>query len=87
MSDHVLCRRGLLLVAPRNGGTAKPFSLMLKKPIKVEIVQEGDERFIVRAFAGGEETREPVVKLPRKKRYPPRSYWHWVLYKGSKRGF
>lgn len=58
-----------------------------KKPTKVIIVQEGEDRFIVKTFADGSEKREPVVKLPRKKRYPPRPYWHWDLNKGRKKGF
>jgi hypothetical protein len=59
---------------------------MSKQLVKVEIVQEGNERFIVKTFADGSEQREPVVKLPRKKRYPPRPYWQWDLNKGRKRG-
>jgi hypothetical protein len=59
----------------------------LMKSIKIEIVQEGDERFILKVFADGSEKREPIVKLPRRKRYPPRPYWHWDLNKGSKKGF
>jgi hypothetical protein len=39
-----------------------------KKPVSIEVVQEGDERFLIKPFAGGETTREPNVKLPRKKR-------------------
>jgi hypothetical protein len=58
-----------------------------KKPVKVVIVEEGEERYILRTFADGEEKREPIVKLPRKKRYPPRPYWHWDLNKERKKGF
>jgi hypothetical protein len=58
-----------------------------KKPKKVIIRQEGEERLIVKTFADGSEEREPVVKLPRKKRYPPRPYWQWHLNKGRKKGF
>jgi hypothetical protein len=54
-----------------------------KKPIRVVIVEEGNERYMVRTFADGEEIREPVVKMPRKKRYPPRPYWHWDLSKNK----
>jgi hypothetical protein len=54
---------------------------MAKKPVSIEIVQEGDERFILRTFADGETTREPIVKARRKKRYPDRPYWHWDLSK------
>jgi hypothetical protein len=43
-------------------------SAVPEKPTKVIIVQEGEERFIVKTFADGSQEREPVVKLPRKKR-------------------
>ena len=58
---------------------------MPKEPIKVEIVDEPEGRFIVKTYNDGSETREPVVKLPRKKRYPPRPYRHWHL--SRKKGF
>jgi hypothetical protein len=56
-----------------------------KKPIKIEIVQEGDERFVLQAFSDGTEERVPIVKLPRKTRYPPRTYRKWDFIK--KKGF
>ena len=45
-----------------------------KKPKSIVVVEEGDERYILKTFSDGSEEREPVVKLPRKKRYPPRPY-------------
>jgi hypothetical protein len=57
-----------------------------KKPIKIVIVEEGDERFFVRAFADGSKERVPIVKLPRKKRRP-RLDWSRKLSTGLKRGF
>jgi hypothetical protein len=54
-----------------------------RNPIKIEIVDETAGRFIVQTFADGTQQREPIVKLPRKKRYPPRPYWHWKLKGGS----
>jgi hypothetical protein len=59
---------------------------MPKNPIKIEVVQKGEERYILKSFADGSEDREPIVKLARKKRYPPRPYWHWDLNKGRKKG-
>ncbi|MET3843774.1 hypothetical protein [Bradyrhizobium sp. OAE829] len=50
---------------------------MAKTPLSIEIVQEGEERFIVKTFADGSQQRLPIVKLPRKKRYPDRPYWTW----------
>jgi hypothetical protein len=61
--------------------------LMTKNPRKIEIVQQGDERFILKVFADGREEREPIAKLPRKKRYPPRPYWQWDLSKIRKKDF
>ena len=62
---------------------------MPKRPVSVEIVQEGEERFIVKTFADGSEERLAVVKLPRKKRYPDRPYWTWKFDKfdKSRKGF
>jgi len=42
---------------------------MAKTPTKIEVMQEGDERFLLMTFADGSEVRKPIVKLPRK---PPR---------------
>jgi hypothetical protein len=38
----------------------------------IEVVQEGDQRFLVRIFADGREDRVPIVKRPRKSRWPYR---------------
>ena len=58
---------------------------MTKKPVKIEILQEGDERFLLKVFADGREEREPVVKLPRK---PPRFPYRKVTFdKSKKKGF
>lgn len=56
-----------------------------RKPIRVEIVDDADQRFIIKTFADGEQEREPVVKLPRKKRGSSRPYWHWNIGKAGKR--
>ena len=58
---------------------------MPKKLFKIEIIQEGDERFMLKAFSDGSEERIPIVKLPRKTRYPPRTYRRWDFSK--KKGF
>jgi hypothetical protein len=56
-----------------------------KKPVKIEIVQEGDQRFLIRSYADSSEERLPIVKLPRK---PPRYSYRKVTFdKGRKRGF
>ena len=58
---------------------------MPKKPIKIEIIQEGDERFLVKMYADGSKERVPIVKLPAK---PTRYRYRKVsLDKSRKRGF
>jgi hypothetical protein len=58
---------------------------MPKKPIKIEIFQEVDERFLQKEYADGSEERVPIVKLSRK---PPRYRYRTVtLDKGKKKGF
>ena len=58
---------------------------MPKKPTRIEIIQEGDERFLVKAYADGSEERTPILKLPRK---PPRYRYRTVtLDKSRKKGF
>jgi hypothetical protein len=60
---------------------------MSRDPTKIEIIQEGDGRFLVRTFGDGTEEWTPIVKLPRKKRYPDRPYWSWSFDKSRKKGF
>jgi hypothetical protein len=52
---------------------------MRHKPVKIEIEEVCEGRFIVRTYADGTVEREPVVRLPRRKRYPPRPYWEWTF--------
>ena len=57
----------------------------MKEPIDVEIIQEGDERYMLKTFADGREERVPIVKVPRK---PPRfPYRKWTFDKSKKKGF
>lgn len=58
---------------------------MPKKPIKIEVIQTGDERYLLKEYADGSEERVPIVKLPRK---PPRYPYRTVtLDKSKKKGF
>lgn len=59
----------------------------MKRPVKIEVVQEGEERYLIKTFADGEEVREPIVKQPRKTRYPDRPYWRWGFDKSRKKTF
>jgi hypothetical protein len=58
---------------------------MPKEPVQIEVVQEGDERFIVKTFADGSEERVPIVKLPRKS--PRWRYRKMSFDKSRKKGF
>jgi hypothetical protein len=60
---------------------------MPKKLDKIEVVQEGDVRFLIETFADGSEERQPIVKLPRKKRSRRKVDWSRKLSSGLKRGF
>ena len=58
---------------------------MPKKPIKIEIIQKGAERFLQKQYDDGSEERMPIVKLPRK---PPRYKYRTVtLDRSRKKGF
>jgi hypothetical protein len=52
----------------------------------MEVIEEGDERFLVKTFDDGSEERNPIVKEPRKKR-PRRIDWSRKYSSGLKRGF
>jgi hypothetical protein len=53
--------------------------------IKIEVVQEGDERFLLKTFADGREERKHIVKLPRK--LPRYAYRTITFDKSRKKGF
>ena len=59
---------------------------MTKMLDKIEVVQEGDVRVLIKTFADGSEERQPIVKLPRKKRSRPKVDWSRKLSSGLKRG-
>jgi hypothetical protein len=59
---------------------------MAKKPIKIEVVEEGGERFLLRTYADGSEERLPIVKeLPRQKRLSAKIAWYWDLKTGRRK--
>jgi hypothetical protein len=58
---------------------------MPKEPVQIEVVQEGDERFIVKTFADGSEERVPIVKLPRNRRAG--GIARCLLTKAGRKGF
>ena len=76
---------GIIVSGDTEPGAASQVARMPKKPIKIEIVQEGDERFLLKVHADGVEERVPIVKVPRK---PPRYRYRTVtLDKSKKKGF
>jgi hypothetical protein len=58
---------------------------MSKQPVNIEVVQAGEERYLLKVFADGSEQRELILKSLRKKRYPNRPYWHWNFDKSKKK--
>jgi hypothetical protein len=59
---------------------------MAKKPLGIQVIEEGDERILVKTFEDGSEERQPIVKAPRKKRLR-RIDWSRKYSSGLKRGF
>jgi hypothetical protein len=57
---------------------------MAKKPLGIQVIEEADERFLVKTF--GSEERQSIVKVPRKKR-PRQIDWSRKYSSGLKRGF
>jgi hypothetical protein len=59
---------------------------MPKKPFKIEVVEEGDERFLLKVYADGREERVPIVKEPKKeKRLSAKIAWYWDLTTGRRK--
>ena len=67
---------------PRNAPDA---DMPSKQPVDIEIIDDGDERYVLKTFADGSEERIPVVKTSRKpSRFP---YRKWSFDKSRKKGF
>jgi len=60
---------------------------MLKKPVRVEIVQEGDERLLLTVYDDHTEERTPIVTTGKKRRDSSRPYWYWSLGTGRRKFF
>ena len=60
---------------------------MSKKIVKVEIVQDGDERALLKTYDDGTEERTPILKAEKKSRERPRPYWYWSLGTGRRKFF
>jgi len=59
---------------------------MPRKLVKVEIVDEGDSRFLLHVFSDGTEDRRPIVEEPTKrKRLSAKIAWYWDLKTGRRK--
>jgi hypothetical protein len=59
---------------------------MLKQPTSVEIIEQGDERFLVKTYADGKEERVPIVaEPPRKKLLSSKIAWYRDLKTGRRK--
>ena len=58
---------------------------MARKLVGIEVIEEGDERFLVKTFEDGSEERKPIVTEQRKKRLR-RIDWSRKYSSGLKRG-
>jgi hypothetical protein len=57
---------------------------MTREPVDIEIIQDGDERYMLKTFADGSEERISIMKLPRKpSRFP---YRKWSFDRSKKKG-
>jgi hypothetical protein len=59
---------------------------MRRKLVKVEIVDEGDSRFLLQVFSDGTENRLPIAEEPaKKKRLSTKIAWYWDLKTGRRK--
>jgi hypothetical protein len=58
---------------------------LAKKPIQVEVMEEGDERFLLKTYADGTYERIPILKeSPKKGRLSSKIAWYRDLRTGRK---
>lgn len=60
---------------------------MTKRLIRVEVVQDGEERVLVKTDDDGVRERTPIVLGTREKRSKLRPYWYWDLASGRRKFF
>jgi hypothetical protein len=59
---------------------------MPRKPIQIEVIEEEDQRYLLKVFDDGSEERHLIVKDSRRKQ-SRRIDWSRKLSSGLKRGF
>jgi hypothetical protein len=60
---------------------------MTKKLIRVQVLQEGEERVLLKTYDNGLRERTPIVSRTRKKPSKLRPYWYWDLASGRRKFF
>jgi hypothetical protein len=60
---------------------------MSKKLVKVEVVEDGDERVLLKVYDDATEERTSIVKAAKKSRERQRPYWYWSLGTGRRKLF
>jgi hypothetical protein len=59
---------------------------MAKRLVAVEVIEEGDERFLLKVYADGSKERKPIVKEEkRKNRLSSKVAWYWDLRTGRRK--
>ena len=59
---------------------------MPKKPVIVEVVEEGDDRFLRKTYTDGSVVRVPIVEgTPRKERLSKKIAWYLDLKTGRRK--
>jgi hypothetical protein len=71
----------------RNQPRLRSFHVMSKKPIQIEVVEEGGgERFLVKTCADGSKERLPIVQQPpMQKRMSAKIVWYWDMKTGRRK--
>ena len=64
----------------------KSYPVMPKQPTSVEIIERGDQRFLLKTYADGTEERVSIVtKPPKKKRLSNKIAWYRDLKTGRRK--
>lgn len=64
----------------------KSYPVMPKQPTSVEVIERGDQRFLLKTYADGTEERVSIVtKPPKKKRLSNKIAWYRDLKTGRRK--
>jgi hypothetical protein len=59
--------------------------MVSKKLVKVEVIQEGSERVLLRIYSDGSEEQTPIVRASKSEHIRSRIYWCWELGTGRRK--